>query len=131
MGLDFGVALYNKIKASTDIVAVIGARLFRVEAPEGTATPLVVFSIENFHNIKIGDYESSLEEVSVRVACATPNLADSIALRELVKTAITVGDYSTGGGEILVQRVSTAVDANVKEGDNWISVLNLTMIKES
>lgn len=89
--------LYTLVKNATDVVAIVGTRIYAVQAPQGTALPFVVFAREDGDRRDFGHMtgHTGIVRATYTFSCLATRLE---TCRNLARAVRRVLQYAKGSG---------------------------------
>ena len=101
-------AIYQHLKDDTNgVFAIVGAKIFHINAPPGTALPYITFQQIGGEHLHHTTGISGLTRGSWQVSCFEDNPIDGDALSDAVRLRMDKfnGDMGTGGNLVAVRDV--------------------------
>lgn len=124
--LKLGIAIKNKLEADADLTAIVGNRIYPIEAPEGAEKPYIIYQHPDVSNSSTKDGISQ-EQAYVVIGAVSDNYDEAVEIIELFDIALSsrIDDRATGVTAEVPDMTSSGATA---DGNSVYLTVNYTFI---
>lgn len=87
MPLSIEQALYKELVATAGVVALVGTRVYPVQAPQGTSLPYVTYEVLRAHPIQEHSGSGGLNGLRISYLCHAPTYAGAKGIAAAIRAA--------------------------------------------